>query len=120
MLLRLPVPDITPEEHVEILNGSEDVTNLVADEVVLKARWYFDITDPRLVVAAASKEESTTGSREIEVGPEGEEVNTGELQWALAALFERNVLWPPPEYAEIGLIATGMYVAVYVQDHEGE
>jgi hypothetical protein len=119
VLLHIPTATDIPEE-VEIPHDTEEDLDPPAEAVVLESRWYFDVTDPRLVIAAASEKE--LGVAERRVGhvdverPEQEEVNTGKFRHALAALFDRDVPWPPPEYSEIGLIVTGMDVAVYAQE----
>jgi hypothetical protein len=130
VLLRVPTTDATPEEYTdatpeeyEISNGTEDESHPPAEAVVLEARWYFDVTDPRLVVAAASEELLAVGRRAKHVdvgGPERGEVDTGDFSNALAALFDRDVPWPPPEYTEIGIDVTGLDVAVYAQESASE
>ncbi|MGH3874831.1 MAG: hypothetical protein ACRDSR_25565 [Pseudonocardiaceae bacterium] len=110
VLLCVPLAGVAPEDGREIPDRDGDDAGPVTQDVVLEARWQLTVTEPRLLVAAASGGGSATGS----------EVTNGDLQSALAALFERDVPWPPSEYSKIGLTVTGMNVVVHPAQAGGE
>lgn len=122
VLLRVPIDDDddTWDDGLEMLAelADDDVSGLT-EEVVLEARWHLTIADPQRVVTAARSDESiTAGAVADPAGSTDDEVNDSAVQWALAALFERDVLWPPTGYAELGLTVNEMAVAVHPKPDE--